>query len=176
MQQEHWQGFSIYFNLTGKISVSTTHGLHGFMIVPLIAIVAVWLIQTIVDLITFLINALLGLTILMWFLVNFIWQIIYNCWWHIASSANDLVAFVWSHVKLPFEVVIHILKSFSLLSLSVTHLVLRILYYIFLLWVFVYLLMLLYRFITQRNWAIQLSYLWGLPLITTIFVVVMGVL
>ena len=97
----------------------------------------------------------------MWFLVNFTWQIIYNCWWHLASSANDLVAFVWSYVKLPFVVVIHILKSFGLLSLSVTHLVLRNLYYIFLLWVFVYLLMLLYRFITQRDWAIQLELYMG---------------
>ena len=41
------------------------------------------------------------------------------------------------------------------------HLVLRILYYVFLLWVFVYLLMLLYRFITQWDWAIQIEFYMG---------------
>ena len=130
----------------------------AFVIVPLITIViAMWLIRTIVDLITFFFNALLGLAILMWFIVNIIWQMIYNCWWYIASSANDLVALVWSYVKLPFVALIHILRGFGFLSLSVTHLVLRILYYVFLLWVCVYLLMLLYRFITWRDWAIQLK-------------------
>ena len=133
----------------------------AFIIVPLITIIIVWLIRTTVDFLTFLFNALSGLAILMWFIVNFIWQIIYNCWWYIASSANDLVTLVWSYVKLPFVALIHILKAFGLLSLSITYLVLRILYYVFLLWVFVYLLMLLYRFITQRDWAIQLKLYMG---------------
>ena len=133
----------------------------AFIIVPLIAIITAWLIRTIVDLITFLFNTLLGLAILMWFIVNFIWQIIYNCWWYIASSADDLVTLVWPYVKLPFAALIHILKAFGLLSLSVKHLVLRILYCVFLLWIFVYLLMLLYRFITWRDWAIQLKLYMG---------------
>ena len=133
----------------------------AFIIVPLVAIITTWLIRTIVDLITLLFNPLLGLAILMWFIVNFIWQIIYNCWWYIASSANDLVILVWPYVKLPFAALIHILKVFGLLSLSVTHLVLRILYCVFLLWIFVYLLMLLYRFITWRDWAIQLKLYMG---------------
>ena len=64
----------------------------AFVIVPVIAIIATWLIKTIVDLLTFLLNALLGLVLLMWFIVNFIWQIIYNCVWYVASSGNDLVA------------------------------------------------------------------------------------
>ena len=64
----------------------------AFVIVPLIAIFTAWLIKTIIDLITFLFNTLLRLAILMCFIVNFIWQIIYNCW--LASSANDLVALV----------------------------------------------------------------------------------
>ena len=129
----------------------------AFVIVPLIAITAAWFVKTIVDLLTFTVNMLLGIPVLMWFLINFIWQIIYNCWWCVASSANDLVTVMWSYVHIPFVALIQILGAFGLLSLNVTHLVLRILYYVFLLWVFIYLLMLLYKFITCWDWAIQLE-------------------
>ena len=131
--------------------------LAAFVIVPLLTIVTVWLFKTIIDLVLLIHNLLLGLGVLMWFIISFFAQIIYNCWWYIASSVNSLVAWVWSGVSLPLEGVIHIIWHFGLLSLSVTHLVLQILYYVFLLWVFVYLLMLLYRFITHHDWAIQLE-------------------
>ena len=121
----------------------------AFVIVLLIATLAACLVKTVADLLTFIVNILLGISVLMWFLVNFIWQIIYNCWWYIASSANELVTVVWLYGHLPFMAIIQILGAFSLLSLNFTDLVLRILYYIFLLWVFIYLLLLLYRFITH---------------------------
>ena len=127
------------------------------VIVPLLTIIAKWLFRTIIDLVYFLYNFLLGLGVLMWFIFTLVSQLIYNCWWYLASLVNSLVAWVWSSVHLPIDATIHIIKHFGLLSLSVTHLVLRILYYVFLLWVFMYLLMLLYRFITNQNWAIQLE-------------------
>ena len=86
--------------------------------------------------INFIVNILLGISVLMWFLVSFIWQIIYNCWWYITSSANELVTVVWSYMHLLFVAIIQILGTFGLLSLNTTHLALRILYYVFLLWVF----------------------------------------
>ena len=121
----------------------------AFVIALLIAILAAWLVKTVAALLSFIVNVLLGISVLMWFLVNFIWQIIYNCWWYIASSANELATIVWLYVHLPSMAIIQILGAFSLLSLKFTGLVLRILYYIFLLWVFIYLLMLLYRFIAH---------------------------
>ena len=60
----------------------------------------------------------------MWFIIGFLAQIIYNCWWYLASSANSLVAWVRSGVHLPLDAVVHIIRHFGLLSLSVTHLVL----------------------------------------------------
>ena len=131
--------------------------LETLMIVPVLAIATAWLFRTIIDMVYFLYNFLLGLDVLMWFIFTLVSQLIYNCWWYLASSANSLVAWIWSRVLIPTDAAIHIIKHFGLLSLSVTHLVLRVLYYIFLLWVFVYLLMLLYRFITHCDWAIQLE-------------------
>ena len=121
----------------------------AFVIVPLLTIIAAWLIKSIISLGYFIFNILLGLVVLMWFIITLVGQFVYNYWWKIASSANSVVAYVWSGVCLPIDAIINVIKHFGLLSLSLTHLVLRILYYVFLLWVFVYLLMLLYRFITQ---------------------------
>ena len=45
----------------------------------------------------------------MWLIVSFFAQIIYKCWWYIASSANALAAWVWSGVSLPLEAVVHII-------------------------------------------------------------------
>ena len=99
--------------------------LAAFVIVPLLTIVvAAWLFKTIIDLVFFMYNLLLGLGVLMWFIISFFAQIIYNCWWYIASLANSLVAWVWLGVSLPLEAVIHIIQHFGFLSLSVTHLVL----------------------------------------------------
>ena len=133
----------------------------AFVIVALIAIIAAWLVKSIISLGYFLGNILIGLLVLMWFILTLLGQFIYNCWWHITSSANSLVAYVWSGVCLPIDTIIHIIKHFGLLSLSFTHLVLRVVYYIFLLWAFVYLLMLLYRFITRWDWAIQIEFYMG---------------
>ena len=133
----------------------------AFVIVPLIAIIATWLVKSIISLGYFLGNILIGLLVLKWFILTLLGQFIYNCWWHIASSANSLVAYVWSSVHLPIDVIIHIIKHFGLLSLSFMHLVLRVVYYVFLLWVFIYLLMLLYRFITRQDWAIQIEFYMG---------------
>ena len=128
--------------------------LEALVIVPVLTIITVWLFRMFIDLVYFLYNILLGLGVLMWFIFTLLSQLIYNCWWYLASSANSLVAWIWSWVHLPIDTVIHIIKYFGLLSLSMTHLVLRVLYYIFLLRVFVYLLMLLYRFITCHDWTI----------------------
>ena len=97
----------------------------------------------------------------MWFAVSIISQFIYNCWWHVVSAANNLVVYIWSGVHLSIDIVIHVLKHFGFLSLSITHLVLRVLYYVFLLWIFVHLLMLLFRFITHQDWAIQFEFYIG---------------
>ena len=133
----------------------------AFVIVPLIAIITEWLIRSIISLGYFICDILLGLAVLMWFVLTLLGQILYNCWWKIASAANSLVAYVWSSVRLPLDVITHIIMHFGLLSLNLTHLILRILYYVFLLWVFVHLLMLLYRFITHRDWAIQIEFYLG---------------
>ena len=133
----------------------------AFVIVPLVAIIAAWLINCIISLDYFIFNVLLGLVVLMWFIITLVGQFVYNCWWQIASSANFVVAYVWSRVHLPIDVIIHVIKHFGLLPLSLMHLVLRILYYVFLLWVFVYLLMPLYRFITWWDWAIQIEFYMG---------------
>ena len=133
----------------------------AFVIVPIIAIIVVWLIHSIFSLGQFLCDILLSLGILMWLIISFLGQIIYNGWWYTASATNNLVAYVWSGVHLPIDVAVHVVKHFGLLSLSVTHLVLRILYYVFLLWIFIYLLMLLYRFVTCQDWAIQFEFYMG---------------
>ena len=133
----------------------------AFVIVPLVTIIAVWLIKSIISLGYFIFNILLGLVVLMWFIITLVGQFVYNCWWQIALSANSVVAYAWSGVRLPIDVIIHVIKHFGLLSLSLMQLVLRILYYVFLIWVFVYLLMLLYRFITQWDWAIHIEFYMG---------------
>ena len=96
--------------------------LTAFVIAPSLTIIAMWLLETIIDLVFFIYKLLLGLGVLMWFIISFFAQIIYNCWWYIASLANSLVAWVWSGVSLPLQ--------FGLLSLTVTHLVLQKLYYV----------------------------------------------
>ena len=122
--------------------------LIAFVIAPIIAIIVVWLIHSILSLGQFLCNILLSLGVLMWLIISFLGQIFYNCWRNTALATNNLVVYVWSGVHLPIDVAVHVVKHFGLLSLSVTHLVLRVLHYVFLLWIFVYLLMLLYRFVT----------------------------
>ena len=135
--------------------------LTAFTIIPIIAIICMWLLCTFINLGQFLLNILVGLGVLMWFAISIISQFIYNCWWHVASVVNNLVAYIWSGVHLPIDIVVHVLKHFGFLSLSVTHLVLRVLYYVFLLWIFVYSLMLLFRFITHWDWAIQFEFYMG---------------
>ena len=69
----------------------------AFVIVPIIAIVVAWLIHSIISLGQFLCDILLGLGVLMWFIISFLGQIIYNCWWSTASAANNLggIRLVW---------------------------------------------------------------------------------
>ena len=128
---------------------------------PVLVIAAWGLLQSIYNILLFTLNIVLGVTILMLVLLSYLWNLIYNVWWYVAATAHNLIAYIWSGVCIPFQVVIHVIKYFGLLSLTTTHLVLHILYYIFLLWVFTYLLMLLYRFITRRDWAIQLEFYIG---------------
>ena len=70
--------------------------LTAFVIVPSIAIIIAWLIHSITSLGQFLCHILLGLSILMWIIISFLGQIIYNCWWYTASTVNNLVVYVWS--------------------------------------------------------------------------------
>ena len=108
-------------------------------------IIVVWgLLQTIYRVLLVILNIRGGVTILMWLGLSYLWNLIYNAWWYVAAMANSVITYIWSRVYIPFEVIIHVIKHFGLLSLTTTHLVLRILYYTFLLWVFTYLLMLLY--------------------------------
>ena len=88
--------------------------LTAFVIVPLITIITARLFKTIVDLVFFIYNLLLGLGVLMWFIVRFLAQITYNYWWYIALLANSLVARVWSDVHLLLEAIIHIIWHFGL--------------------------------------------------------------
>ena len=125
-------------------------------------IIAVWgLLLSIYNILVVIINILGGILVLMWLVLSQLWNLIYNAWWYVASAANSLISYIWSGVCIPFEVLLHVIKHFGLLLLTTTHLVLRILYYVFLLSVFTYLLMLLYRFITRRDWAIQLEFYMG---------------
>ena len=125
-------------------------------------IIAVWgLLQTIYSILLVILNILGGVLILMWLGLLHLWNLIYNAWWYVTSTANSIITYIWSGVCIPFEVILHVIKHFGLLSLTTTHLVLHILYYVFLLWVFTYLLMLLYRFVTRRDWAIQLEFYMG---------------
>ena len=125
-------------------------------------LIAVWgLLLTIYNIFVVIINILGGFLVLMWLVLSKLWNLIYNVWWYVTSAANSLIAYIWTRVCLPFEVLLHVIKHFRLLSLTTTHLVLCILHYVFLLWVFTYLLMLLYRFITRRDWAIQLEFYMG---------------
>ena len=122
--------------------------LTAFTIIPIIAVICVWLLHTIISLVQLLLNILAGLGVLVWFAISIISQFIYSFWWHVASAANHLVVYIWPSVHLPIDIVVHVLKHFGFLSFSITHLALRVLYYVFLLWIFVCLLILLFRFIT----------------------------
>ena len=125
-------------------------------------LIAAWgLLLLLYNILGVTIKILWGLVVLMLWVLLQIWILIYNVWWHVATAANSLTAYIWSGVCLPFEFLLHVIKHFGLLSLTTTHLVLRILYYVFLLWTFTYLLMLLYHFITRRDWAIQLEFYMG---------------
>ena len=128
---------------------------------PFILITAWGLLLSLYNILRVIIKICWGLVVLMLWVLLQIWNLIYNAWWYVASAANSLTAYIWSGVCLPFEFLLHVMKHFGLLSLTTTHLVLRILYYVFLLWTFTYLLMLLYQFITRRDWAIQLEFYMG---------------
>ena len=88
--------------------------LTAFVIVPLITIIVMRLFKTIVDLVFFIYNLLLGLGVLMWLIISFLAQITYNYWWYIALLANSLLAWVWSDVSLLLEAIIHIIWHFGL--------------------------------------------------------------
>ena len=120
-----------------------------YVYIPILAIILVWLIHTVYDILHFLLNILIGSVILMWFIVSGLYKFIINCWWYVAYSANSIVLYIWARVRLPIDFAAHVSKHFGLLSLSITHLALQILYYVFLLWIFMYLLMLLFHFITH---------------------------
>ena len=107
--------------------------LAAFAIIPILAMIFVWLLHTIFDLLQFILNIFIGCRVLMWLAISVLVKFIYNCWWYVASTANNLFAYIWARVSLPIDFAVHVLKHFGLLSLSMTHLVLRILYYIFLL-------------------------------------------
>ena len=135
--------------------------LAAFATFPILTIIFVWLLQTILDISQFLFNILIGLGVLMWFILSALFNFIYNCWWYVASLAHNLVMYICARVCLPIDFTVHALKHFSLLSLSITHLVFHMLYYVFLLWIFVYLFMLLFCFINHRDWAVQFKFYVG---------------
>ena len=58
-----------------------------------------------------------GLLVLMLWVLLQIWNLIYSTWWHVASAANSLIAYIWSGVCLPFQFLLHVIKHFGLLSL-----------------------------------------------------------
>ena len=135
--------------------------LSEIVVLPIFVITVWGLLQSIYHILEFTFNLILGVTILMWYLLLSLYNLIYNAWWYVAAAAHNIVTYIWSGVCIPIEVVIHVIKHFSLLSLTTMHLALCILYYVFLLWVFTYLLMLLYCFITGKDWAIQFEFYMG---------------
>ena len=106
----------------------------------------------------FVFNVLFGVAVLMWFALHTIGLLLYNCMYIIlypigATTNVALVLFCK-----PFEAAGAFLVHLGTLTFTVLHLGLQGLYYIVVLWLFIYMLNLLYRFVECRNFAYRVNF------------------
>ena len=119
------------------------------------------LISGTIQVLTFILNLIFGLAVLMWFTIYTILLFFYNCIYSvlyaIVAIANEaLVQFC----RL-FAAIGAFLGRLGTITLTVLQLSLQALYYIVVLWLLVYMLNLLYHFVEHRDFALQGQFYFG---------------
>ena len=119
------------------------------------------LVSGTIQVLTFILNFLLGLSVLMWFatytVLLFFYNCIYSVLYAIGATANEaLVQFCR-----PFTALGAFLGRLGKITLTVLQLSLWALYYIVVLWLLVYMLNLLYHFVQCRDFTLQGEFYFG---------------
>ena len=112
-------------------------------------------LRVIHNILKLLVYSVLGCCILMWWTITTLFSIIYNCVYTlftgVGSFANNIVLTVYR----PIQAGGTTLYQFFSLGFNVLTLALCLVYYTVALWLFCYVIILLYRFVQRRDFAIQ---------------------
>ena len=119
------------------------------------------LVSGTIQVLTFILNLVLGLTVLTWFTIYTVLLFFYNCIYLVlyaigATASEALVQFCRLFAALDA-----FLGRLGTITLTVLQLSLWALYYIVVLWLLVYMLTLLYHLVQCRDFALQGEFYFG---------------
>ena len=128
--------------------------------IPMWEVLAIWIVfgivlSQVIQFLKLLFTLCFGLAILMWIaLFNFctlLYDLVVAIFYPVGYAANQVLTLFCK----PFTATATFLTRLATLTITVLHLALWTIYYIVVLWLLIYLLNLLYRFIQHRDFAIQ---------------------
>ena len=119
------------------------------------------LLSQIVQFLRLLFTLCFGIAILMWITLFQFCTLLYNLAAAIFYPVGYAANYTLTLLCKPFTSAATFLARLATLTLTVLHLVLRTIYYIVVLWLLIYLLNLLYRFIQRRDFTIQGEFYFG---------------
>ena len=115
------------------------------------------LVSGTIQILYFIFNILLGV-VLMWFAVYTVLLFYYNCIYSVLYAIGATANVALEPFCRPFVALGAFLGCVGILTLIVLHLALRGPYYIVVLWLLVYMLNMLYRFVQHRDFALKCKF------------------
>ena len=119
------------------------------------------LISGTVQVLTFILNLILGLAVFMWLTIYTVLLFFYNCIYSVLYAIGAIANEALVQFSRPFAAIGAFLGRLGTITLMVLQLSLQALYYIVVLWLLVYMLNLLYRFVQCRDFALQSEFYFG---------------
>ena len=108
-----------------------------------------------IQVITFVLNLVLGLAVLIWFTVYIVLLFFCNCIYSVLYAIEAMANEALVQFYRPFAALEAFLGRLETITLTVLQLSLRTLYYIVVFWLLVYILNLLYHFVQHRDFVLQ---------------------
>ena len=133
------------------LSVAITVGAITPLLIHIVSILYMWCLAILL----FFNNLLLTSFTLMWILLHLVFTWLQMVLYSILYPFNALVTLFWNGVKFPFIKLGTFLYKLGTALLSLTQLTLWIVYYGLVLWISCYCMILIYRFLQWRDFAIQ---------------------
>ena len=127
------------------------------LIVHIVSVLYTWLLA----ILSFINNLLLGTFTLMWILLQILFTWLQTLFYTALSPFNTLVTLVWTCIIIPFVKFGTFLYKLGSALLSITQLTLCIVFFRLVLWISCYCVILIYRFLQRRDFAIQGEFYFG---------------